>query len=122
MRSSIVKAIKTQDKLTFIIEGAGEVEFDTKRVSSSCNETARMLGWETRIKSAILSKKTAREKLAMIQKIRDHYYTGTKQWSMKANVSDDEAMLLQTLRSLFPTRTPSEIRSHLERASEESRH
>ena len=122
MRSTAVKIARTATGMTIKVQGAGEVEFDTRNASDACNEEARLLGWEQRFKTAALPKKTNSEKMAAIKRLRDHYYTKTDDWSLKPVVSNEEVLLLQTIKKLFPMRSPGEIRSRLEKLPADARH
>lgn len=122
MRSTAVKIARTATGMTISVKGAGEVDFDTRDASAACNEEARLIGWEQRFKTAALPKKTNSEKFAAIKRLVEHYRTKTDEWSLRPQVSDDEVLLLQTIKKLFPMRSAADIRTRLEKLPAEARH
>lgn len=95
----------------------GEAILDISRVHDSLHKEAEIHGWSQRIgdTAAMSQGATAAQKLEAMQKLCEHYNSGTAEWSPTRSraIGSDEVLLARVLAEVYADRTPERIREYV---------
>lgn len=95
----------------------GEAVLDISKVHETLHREAEIHGWSQRIgdTAAMSQGSSAAEKLAAMQKLCDHYNSGTAEWSPTRTraIGSDEVLLARVLAEVYTDRTAERIREYV---------
>lgn len=117
--------------LQFEVLGAGSFTFNPSAAHADCRARAEVHGWVQRISDAAAISRTdkdggiipaadlARMKYEAMEALRDHYESGTAEWSRVASAGPKGGYLFEALCRVYGHKlAPSDIRAWLDGLSE----
>jgi hypothetical protein len=121
--NSVISTEQRGTSLVFKVRDAGEIELDLQLVSQANRERATLHGFVQRVSDAAAiprntetgASATPADKLAAMQRLVDHFNSGSEEWSptRQAGVGSD-GLLLQSLMRLKPEVAKVDLEKFLE--------
>ena len=97
--SVVTSQLTTDGRIEFTVIGAGSFVFDPEKAHEDTRARAEYHGWNQRISdgAALGAGALPAAKLERMQRIAEHYQSGSADWNLKASVTGDSGLVVQAM-------------------------